>query len=236
MNQIEQELIENTNVLQQESLKDYSIEDARKVVLSIYYALKKSNQDVLSNAHKDLKESGISISLSKLEQFYKDNEEMYSKIASRIKEEQRVERVILTNMCIIEDKDGNVVAMDKVSGAYRGTTFPGGHIEQHEVFNDAIIREVFEETGLRICHPKMCGVYHWIRDDIHNILFIYHALEFEGTLKTSKEGNVYWIPLSELKKKKLATGSEHVITMVENDSINECVMKHQGDTYVGTLY
>ncbi|MFC3389660.1 NUDIX domain-containing protein [Salinicoccus sesuvii] len=28
-----------------------------------------------------------------------------------------------------------------------GVTFPGGHIEKNESFHDAVVREVFEETG-----------------------------------------------------------------------------------------
>ncbi|WP_035463620.1 8-oxo-dGTP diphosphatase [Ligilactobacillus ceti] len=146
------------------------------------------------------------------------------------------EQVILTNMCVIEDDQGNVVAIDKVTGSYTGTTFPGGHIEKNEIFNDSIIREVREETGLIIKHPKLKGVYHWYRNDIHYVLFIYHAKDFTGELTSSREGKVYWIELEELKKKKLATGTEHVITMIENDDINECFMKPDGDTYKGELY
>lgn len=146
------------------------------------------------------------------------------------------EEVELTNMCVVEDKDGNVLALDKVSGNYRGTTFPGGHIEKGEVFNHSMIREIKEETGLTIYDPKLKGVYHWYRNNIHNILFIYHATKYEGELKSSREGKVYWIPLEELKKKKLATGSEHVITMIETKEATECYMKEENGEYTGTLY
>ena len=139
-------------------------------------------------------------------------------------------------MCVIKDENNNVLAIDKVTGSYRGTTFPGGHIEKNEVFNESVIREIQEETGLTIKNPRLCGVYHWYRDDIHNVLFIYHTKEFSGSLNSSREGRVYWIPLEDLKKKELATGTQHVIEMIENRSINECVMRSDGDTYTGTLY
>ncbi len=32
--------------------------------------------------------------------------------------------------------------------------FPGGHVEQNEIFQKSIIREVWEETGLTIESPK----------------------------------------------------------------------------------
>ena len=34
------------------------------------------------------------------------------------------EKVIFMNMCMVYDKEGNVVALDKVGKNYSGTTFP----------------------------------------------------------------------------------------------------------------
>lgn len=50
-----------------------------------------------------------------------------------------------------------MAALDKVSGNYQGTTFPGGHVERNETFTESVIREVSEETGLVIEDPKLCG-------------------------------------------------------------------------------
>lgn len=146
------------------------------------------------------------------------------------------EDTILMNMCVLSDARGNVLAIDKVTGRYRGTTFPGGHIEKGEVFRDSIIREFYEETGLKIENPALCGVYHWYRGDLHNILFVYSSTSYTGKIRSSREGEVYWIPLAELKKKKLATGTEHVISLTEDSEVFECVMRPSEDTYKGTIY
>ena len=58
------------------------------------------------------------------------------------------------NMCMIQDDKGNVLALDKVNDSYTGTTFPGGHVEQNEIFQKSMIREVWEETGLTIETPS----------------------------------------------------------------------------------
>lgn len=51
------------------------------------------------------------------------------------------EKVILTNMCMVYD--GNkVLVQDRLDKNWKGLTFPGGHIEKHESFTDAVIREV----------------------------------------------------------------------------------------------
>ena len=46
-----------------------------------------------------------------------------------------IEKVIFMNMCMVYDKEGNVVALDKVGKNYSGTTFPGGHVEPGECVN-----------------------------------------------------------------------------------------------------
>ena len=148
----------------------------------------------------------------------------------------RTEQVELTNMCVVEDEEQRAVAIDKVTGSYRGITFPGGHVEPGESFYQSVVREVREETGLNIVNPRLCGVYHWHRDGVHNILFIYHATEFSGSLHESREGRVWWEPISNLKKMKLATGSEHVITMIQSEQPKECVMEQHGDLWKGRLF
>ncbi len=65
----------------------------------------------------------------------------------------RTETVTLTNMCMIYDGD-KVLVQQKVDDDYSGITFPGGHVEKGESFTDAVIREVFEETGADHFFPR----------------------------------------------------------------------------------
>ncbi len=51
-----------------------------------------------------------------------------------------------------------------------------------------MIREVKEETGLTIKNPYLCGLYHWYKHSIHNIILVYKASEYEGKLHSSDEG------------------------------------------------
>ena len=92
----------------------------------------------------------------------------------------RTETVCLTNMCMVEDGKGNVVALDKIKGGYTGLTFPGGHAEEGESFYDSVIREVREETGLTISDPLLTGVYQWTEGGIRNVIFLNKACKFTG--------------------------------------------------------
>ena len=152
------------------------------------------------------------------------------------KEESRIEKVCFMNMCMIQDDEGNVLALDKVNDSYTGTTFPGGHVEANEIFQKSMIREVWEETGLTIETPKLGGLYHWHKSGVHYVITLYKANKFTGELKSSEEGRVYWIPLEELKIRELATGMEYVLQILESEQVDECYMHLEADGYVGDLY
>ncbi len=55
----------------------------------------------------------------------------------------------LTNMCMVYDGT-KVLVQDRVSKSWCGLAFPGGHVDKGESFSDAVIREIYEETGLTI--------------------------------------------------------------------------------------
>ena len=85
----------------------------------------------------------------------------------------RTEIVTITNMCMVYD--GNkVLVQEKIDDDYRGVTFPGGHVEKGESFTDAVIREVFEETGLRISSPILCGIKDWSNDDGSRYMVLFY--------------------------------------------------------------
>ncbi|MCD8122024.1 MAG: NUDIX domain-containing protein [Clostridiales bacterium] len=143
-------------------------------------------------------------------------------------EKHQPEKVIFMNMCMLCDGD-RVLALDKTGSDYNGTTFPGGHVEAGETFSEAVIREMKEETGLTIHHPILKGIYHWYRNGLHNVGLLYRAESCEGELKSSEEGQVYWITRKEYEKKKLAGGMRQVLQIMDEDALTECFEELQPD-------
>ena len=134
----------------------------------------------------------------------------------------RTEVVTLTNMCMVYDDNGNVLVQDKVDTKWCGWTFPGGHIEKGESFVDAVIREVYEETGLTIRNPRICGTKDWQRKDGSRYLVVlYKTNKYSGELKSSAEGEVKWMPLEEFVNGKLVDGMRDLLRVFLEDDINE---------------
>ena len=72
----------------------------------------------------------------------------------------REEKCILTNMCMVYDGT-RILVQDRMNPDWTGITFPGGHVEPRESFVDSVIREVEEETGLKISNVQLCGIKQW---------------------------------------------------------------------------
>lgn len=135
---------------------------------------------------------------------------------------ERTENAIFTNMCMIYDNSGNVLVQERVNTNWPGITFPGGHVERGESFTDAVIREVFEETGLTVSNLQMCGIQDWTRDDgTRYLVFFYKTDQFEGELSSSDEGKVQWVPFKELSNMKLSNGMETILKLFCDDTITE---------------
>ena len=136
----------------------------------------------------------------------------------------RAQSVILTNMCLIEDNQGRLVMQirDPKRYSWSGAALPGGHIEPHEGLVESVIREVKEETGLTIKNPQLVGMKHWYtKEDERYLVFLYRTSEFEGTIRSSDEGEIKWIERSELPKLNLAYDMLNLLRVFEEDDLNE---------------
>lgn len=103
------------------------------------------------------------------------------------------------NFCMIREGNRVVVQDKKKKEGWEGLTFPGGKTEPFESFQDAVIREVKEETGLEIANPEFCGVLQWVYEDgDRDVVFLYRTEEYTGTLlDETDEGPVFWMDWDE---------------------------------------
>lgn len=149
---------------------------------------------------------------------------------------KRIETAIFTNMCMIYDENGNVLVQDRVGSNWAGITFPGGHVETGESFTDAAIREVYEETGLTVSKLQLCGIQDFFLDDgTRYCVYFYKTNRFNGDLRSSVEGDVFWTPLSTLHELKLSNGMDSILKLYSDDTISEQFFYKENSKYVEVL-
>jgi len=71
----------------------------------------------------------------------------------------------------------------------------GGHVEPGETPKECILREAYEEAGIRLCGLRFRGVVEFISarwEDEH--MYLYTADGYEGTITECSEGVLSWVP------------------------------------------
>lgn len=139
------------------------------------------------------------------------------------------EKAIITNMCMVYDNNGNILVQDRVKEDYAGIAFPGGKVEQGESFVQSVIREVKEETGLDIENPILCGIKQWqTKTNARYIVLFFKTNKFSGEIRSSEEGEVKWIPRSELEKQKTTVDFMDMIKVFEREDLTEFYYTRDG--------
>ena len=140
------------------------------------------------------------------------------------------ETVEFTNLCMVRDGD-RVLVIDRKKEDWPDITFPGGHVEAGESFTEAVIREVKEETGLRITSPQMCGMKNWVEDGIRYVVLFYKTEKFEGDLISSEEGEVWWEDLKELPNLDLSLDMEDMLRIFLEEDLTEFFYYQYGEDW-----
>ncbi|MEG1222220.1 MAG: NUDIX domain-containing protein [Bacilli bacterium] len=124
--------------------------------------------------------------------------------------------IILTNMCmLIDKKTGKILVENRSKNDWPGLTFPGGHVEEDESLEEAVIREMFEETGLRINNPKLANAIEWIINGVRHLSILYNCDSYSGELHSSWEGEVFWILPEEIKNYELSNDFEIIYNKIK---------------------
>lgn len=135
----------------------------------------------------------------------------------------------ITNLCLVYDGHKILVQNNKKWG---GITFPGGHVEKFESLTDAVIREVYEETGLTISNPQLCGVKDWSEDDgSRYIVLFYKTNSFSGQLRSSDEGDVFWCDIKDFNSLNLSLDMGDILRVFLEDDLSEFFYYKENDTW-----
>lgn len=100
---------------------------------------------------------------------------------------------------------------------------PGGKMEAEESLGEAVAREVWEETTLRIRAPKLRGVFVIVMETDARLveewmLFTFVAREWEGTAPgAAEEGILAWQPLEAIATLPMPAGDRIALLRLAED-------------------
>jgi 8-oxo-dGTP diphosphatase len=127
-----------------------------------------------------------------------------------------------TTLCYIE-QDGcylmllrNKKSSDPNKNKWIGV---GGKFEEGETPEECLLREVREETGLTLLSYRLRGIVTFVSDEWGcEYMFLYTAEKFEGELSACSEGELHWIPKTDVPSLNLWEGDREFLRLLAEDS------------------
>ena len=109
-------------------------------------------------------------------------------------------------VCYIKGSDGKILFLErnKKKNDINHAKFigVGGKIEENESSDECVMREVYEETGLKLNNIKLCGlVKYYLNKDYSENMYVYYSDNFSGTLRDCDEGSLHWLTFDEFISK-----------------------------------
>jgi len=94
----------------------------------------------------------------------------------------------------------------------------GGKFNPGETPEECVIREVYEESGLHIKNPRLCGFLTFPQFSAGEdwYVFVFTATDFSGNLSLSSEGELSWIADNELLNLNLWTGDQYFLPLLDS--------------------
>lgn len=142
----------------------------------------------------------------------------------------RTEQVELTTLCMVY-RGEELLLQKRVKTDWRGYCFPGGHVESGESIVDSVIREMKEETGLTVKHPRLCGIKQFPIEGGRYLVFFFKSNEFEGDLLDSEEGPVHWVSRAELPKLNTVSDFLQMLEVFDREELTEFQYVVDGDDW-----
>lgn len=140
-----------------------------------------------------------------------------------------------TTLCYIE-KDENYLMLHRVKKVNDENQDKwigvGGKFEAEESPEDCLLREVREETGLLLTDYRYRGIVTFVSNEWGTeYMHLFTASGFEGEMKTCDEGELVWVPKSEIEHLNIWEGDKIFFRLLaESDGFFSLKLRYEGET------
>lgn len=139
-----------------------------------------------------------------------------------------------TTLCYIEKDESYLMlhrTKKKADGSYEKWLGVGGKLESRETPEECVLREVKEETGYALTDYQYRARIFFYSDTWEDeIMYLYTATGFEGEEIPCDEGELVWVPKSEVTNLKIWEGDKLFLNrLVESDEFFELELRYEGD-------
>ena len=114
----------------------------------------------------------------------------------------------------IIEKDNKLLLIVRGGQTYHGyLALPGGHVDDGETVEQAVVREIKEETGLDAVPVRILGVYSDpARDPRGHICSVVFIVDFSGEPQAGDDASDFkWVPLPVGNSEKIAFDHKKII-------------------------
>ena len=111
----------------------------------------------------------------------------------------------------------------------------GGKFKEDESPEECLLREVYEESGLRLTSWRYRGIVTFVNTKCSSeYMHLFTADGFEGTVGPCDEGELEWIKKSELMKLTLWEGDRIFLRLLDsNEPFCSLKLSYDGDELIG---
>lgn len=143
----------------------------------------------------------------------------------------------LATLCYVQKDDKTLMVHrvkkenDMHQGKWNGL---GGKFEPGETPEECAIREIYEESGLKVRNPKLKGLltFPGFANDEDWYAFVFVAREFEGDLIDSPEGVLSWIDNDKLMELELWEGDRVFLNWLDSPGFFSAKFNYKDGVFI----
>lgn len=109
----------------------------------------------------------------------------------------------------------------------------GGHLEKNETKEEALLREVKEETGLTLNSFIYRGEILFVNNDFKEVMYLYTSSDYSGEIIECDEGELKWISFKDIPSLNLWEGDRIFLPkLINSESLINLELYYENDKLV----